>query len=274
MTTSRLPEPPFGTLLERIEDRSAALRTAAGKAGARARVPGCPDWAVADLVAHLGGVQRFWAAAVAAGRPAADAAGAPPQAVGLPPDEDAVPGREPPRDPGELLAWSAESTLVLIDALRAAGPDTVCWTWWAESGNPSTSWAVARHQVQEAAVHARDAQEAADAPEAVPREVALDGVDEFLHVGLGSMDGWPHSPARVAVVADEGPAWTLILDGTGASAIRRPPGEGPQAGATLSGSASDLLLGLYRRVPLGEGALRLAGDSELARQLVVWSPLG
>ncbi|MFI1094328.1 maleylpyruvate isomerase N-terminal domain-containing protein [Streptomyces sp. NPDC020917] len=259
MTTSRFPEPSFGDRLELIEERSAALRAAAGKADPSVRVPGCPDWSVPDLVAHVAQVQRFWAATVAAGpalRPPADAE---------------VPGREPS---GDLMEWSAQSTRVLLDALDAAGPDAGCWTWWAESGNPATSGAVARHQVQEAAVHARDAQDAAGTPEPVPAVVAVDAVDEFLHVGFGSMDGWPHAPARVRLVSDEGPAWMLILDETGASVVRGGAGGAPQVGATLSGSASDLLLGLYRRAPWDGDPLRLTGDAELVRQLAVWPPLG
>ncbi|MEE4546047.1 maleylpyruvate isomerase family mycothiol-dependent enzyme [Streptomyces sp. V4-01] len=275
MTTSHFPWPDFADWLELIEERSAALRLAADAAGALARVPGCPDWAVPDLVAHLGGVQRFWAATVAAG-PAL-----------RPPGEESVPAHRPPAGSAaagdataadvvspELLDWSEKSTTVLLDALRTAGPDAGCWTWWAESGNPATAGTVARHQVQESAVHARDAQEAAGAAEALPPHLAVDALDEFLHVGFGSMDGWPHSPARVALVSDEGPAWTLILDSTGASAVRGGPGEGPGAGATVAGTASDLLLALYRRTPADGPALRLTGDAELVRQLVVWPPLG
>jgi uncharacterized protein (TIGR03083 family) len=261
MTTSHsaLPVLPFADRLELIEERSAAFRRSVESADPQARVPGCPDWTTRDLAAHLGGVQRFWAATVAAG-PAR-----------RPPLEGAVADSEPS---GELLAWSARSTALLLDALRAAGPDSPCWTWWAESGHPATAGAVARHQVQEAAVHTRDAQETAGAAEPLPSGVALDALDEFLHVGFGSMDGWPHSPARVVLAADEGPQWTLILDSTGASAVRGGPGDGPEAGAVLSGAASDLLLALYRRVPWDGPALRLTGDPELVRQLVVWPPLG
>jgi uncharacterized protein (TIGR03083 family) len=270
MTTSHFPWPEFADWLELIEERSAALRLAAGAAGPGAGVPGCPDWAVTDLVAHLGEVQRFWAATVTAG-PAL-----------RPPGEESVPGHRPPAYdsspagglPAELLDWSEQSTVVLLEALRKAGPDAECWTWWAESGNPATAGTVARHQVQEAAVHARDAQEAAGAAEALPPRLAVDALDEFLHVGFGSMDGWPHAPARVALVTDEGPAWTLILDSTGASAVRGGPGGGPGAGAIVSGTASDLLLAFYRRAPLDGAALRLSGDAELVRQLVVWPPLG
>ncbi|MFC4030950.1 maleylpyruvate isomerase family mycothiol-dependent enzyme [Streptomyces polygonati] len=261
MTTSHAPLPgtPFADRLALIEERSAAFRACVESADPGARVPGCPDWTTRELAAHLGRVQRFWAAVVAAG-PAR-----------RPPAEGAAGDGGPPE---ELLAWSARSTTLLLDALRAAGPDAVCWTWWAESGHPATAGAVARHQVQEAAVHTRDAQEAAGAAQPLPPQVALDALDEFLHVGFGSMDGWPHSPARVLLATDEGPSWTLILDSTGASAIRGGTGGRPRPGAALSGPASELLLALYRRVPWDGPALRISGDQDLVRQLVVWPPLG
>ena len=48
------------------------------------------------------------------------------------------------------------------------------------SQSPQTSGAVARHQLQQIAVHTYDAQLAVGAPQPLPVEVALDGVDEFL----------------------------------------------------------------------------------------------
>lgn len=257
MTTS---PPLFDALLDQIEDRSAALRSAARRAPSDATVPSCPGWTVPDLVAHVGALHRFWAAAVTAG-PAL-----------LPPEDRAVPGRLPS---GDLLDWSAGCTADLLDALRAAGPDAGCWTWWAQSGRDGTAGAVARHQVQEAAVFVRDAQAAAGTPEPLPSGLAVDAVDDFLQVVFGAMDGWPHAPARVAVVADEGRAWTLILDATGGSAIRAAAGHGrPEADATVAASASDLLLALYRRLPWDGGPLRVSGDAALVRQLAVWQPLG
>jgi hypothetical protein len=175
---------------------------------------------------------------------------------------------------GDLLEWSARSTDALLASLRAAGADGRCWTWWADSRIASTAGAVARHQVREVAVLVRDAQDAAGLPEPLPSGLAVDAVDEFLHVGFGSMDGWPHSPARVALIAAEGRAWTLILDETGASAVRSSVGGGrPEADATVSAPAGDLLLALHRRTPWDNGTLRLAGDAALVRQLVVWQPL-
>lgn len=257
MTTS---PPRFDAWLDQIEERSAALRYAAGRAPYDARVPSCPGWTVPDLVAHAGGLQRFWAAAVTAG------------ASLLPPAERAVPDRPAGAD---LLDWSAGCTAELLAALRNAGSDAKCWTWWAESGRAGTAGAVARHHVQEAAVFVRDAQEAAGVPEAVPSALAVEAVDGFLQVVLGAMDGWPHAPARVAVVADEGRAWTLILDATGGSGVRAAAGPGrPEADATVAAPASDLLLALYRRLPWDGGPLRVSGDAALVRQLAVWQPLG
>lgn len=256
MTEEASTTPPFDGLLDLIEGRSAVLREAVRGGGPEARVPGCPDWSVRDLVAHLGQVQRFWAAVVAAG-----------PAEG-PPEEKSVAGREPS---GDLLEWSAESTEVLLSALRAAGPDRQCWTWWAASGEPTTSGTVARHQVQEAAVHAYDAQEAAGRAVALPADVAVEGVAEFLQVGYGAMGGWtpwPHASAVLAFVTDEGPSWQVELaEGGGAVTT---PGTGRDAAATLRGPASDLVLALYGRVPADR--LRVEGDGDLVSRLLAWSP--
>ncbi|HEV2311062.1 MAG TPA: maleylpyruvate isomerase N-terminal domain-containing protein, partial [Acidimicrobiia bacterium] len=44
-----------------VRDEAAALVAAAERAGLDARVPSCPDWDVAALLAHIGRVHR-WAA--------------------------------------------------------------------------------------------------------------------------------------------------------------------------------------------------------------------
>jgi uncharacterized protein (TIGR03083 family) len=243
--------PPFPELLSLIVGRSAALRDAAAIGDLTARVPGCPDWSLRDLVAHLGAVQRFWAVTVAL----ADDSG--------PPSAEQRGSREPS---GELLEWFEESTRALVTALRAAGPDAPSWAWWGASGAPLTAGAVARHQVQEAAVHAWDAQDALGRAEPLPAAVAVDGVGEFLSVGLGSLGAWPHRPARVQFQAIEGPSWTLDLSPSGATADPAASGE---AVTRIHGSASRLVLALYRRIPLDE--VRIDGDREVAEQLREWS---
>jgi uncharacterized protein (TIGR03083 family) len=248
----------FDDALALIEDSSAALRSASAQAGLDARVPGCPDWSVRDLVTHLGEVHLFWAAAVAAGP--ADG----------PPSEDEVGDREPH---GDLLTWSQAATAALVGNLRAAGPDRGCWTWWSMSGAPTTAGAVARHQVQEAAVHAFDAQQAADRVEPLPPLAAADGVGEYLTVGLASMGPWPHDPAALLLNAGEGGAWLVDLGADGArssklasaQAAERPPA------ATVNGEPGDLVLWLYRRD--GAGPLQVAGDKDLVDRLLAWTNL-
>jgi uncharacterized protein (TIGR03083 family) len=259
----------FTDLLQLIEDRSAALRAGADAADPAARVPGCPDWSVRDLVAHLGEVQRFWAVCVAAGP--ADA----------PPAEDQIDGSEPGDD---LLGWSAASTAALLAALTEAGPDRPCWTWWGSSGAPMTSGAVARHQVQEAAVHAFDAQEAAGRPEPLPEAVAADGIGEFLTVGMGTMGAWPLEPGVVALAADGGPVWLVDLGESGAHARQATAGaaagatageradraaDGERADGSVRGTASDLVLALYGRHL--HGTLTTDGDDKLATGLITWA---
>jgi uncharacterized protein (TIGR03083 family) len=250
-----MTEPGFAEHLSFIEERSAALRAAAAAAPPEVRVPGCPDWHTADLVWHLGEVQRFWAAIVAAGP--ADG----------PPDGAEIPGRTPE---GDLLTWSAACTADLLAALRETGPDQPCWTWWASTGGPGTTGAVARHQAQEAAVHAWDAQQTAGRAEPLPAGTAADAVDEFLSVSLGAAGSWKSPAARVGLTADEGPSWLIDLAESGAAATRGEVTAVPPPGAVLAGSASDLLLTLFGR--LDPGALRITGDRDLVRRLLDWAP--
>jgi len=241
--------PPYPELLNLIDERATALRAAAA-GNLAARVPGCPDWDVRDLVVHLGEVHRFWATTVAAGP------------SGTPPSAEAIGDRAPH---GDLMAWSAESTRLLLDALRDADPERGCWTWWGASDAPMTAGAVARHQVQEAAVHAYDAQEAAGRPEPVPAAIAVDAVPEFLQVSLGSLGKWPHRPARLALSAVEGPTWLLDLTPEGAKPDPAPSGDPV---ATIQASASNLLLILFQRI--GPEAATITGDRAAVDELLSW----
>ncbi|HTF12576.1 MAG TPA: maleylpyruvate isomerase N-terminal domain-containing protein [Asanoa sp.] len=209
----------FPDLLRLIDERSTAFRAAvASAASLDVQVPTCPDWTLFDLVKHLGDGRRAWAATIAAG-PHATAKAA---AEGAP---------AAPREREALLAWLAASTQELLDALREAGPDRGCWTWWGTSQSPQTCGAVARHQLQEIAVHTYDAQLSVRAPQPLPVEVALDGVDEFLSTCVATTEAWPHEAAAVDYHATEGRSWRLWLSADGARTARLPtqgamPGRG------------------------------------------------
>jgi uncharacterized protein (TIGR03083 family) len=244
----------FTDQLAWIADRSEALRTAAAAAGLDARVPACPDWSAADLVTHLSEVHLFWTAVVAAG----------------PADGPPDPAKVDRTQHGELLEWSAGATSALTDALRAAGPDRGCWTWWESAAAPMTAGAVARHQVQEAAVHALDAQQAAGRPEPLPAAVAADGVGEHLTVELPTNGSWPHDPARVVLDAGDGGAWLVDLGRHGARVSQLADTALPAA-AKVTAGAGDLVLAFYRR--RGHGELKVTGDTKVFQRLLEWPSL-
>ncbi|MFJ4677566.1 maleylpyruvate isomerase N-terminal domain-containing protein [Kitasatospora sp. NPDC088783] len=241
----------FSDLLDLVDERSAALRKAVAEApDLTARVPSCPDWALSDLLGHITGVHLFWAAAVAAGP------GFTPQRPEL---ETGLPA-------ARALADAEAATAAMLAALREAGPDRACWTWWQGSDVPGDSGAIARHQVQEAAVHAHDAQLALGAPLPLPEAVALDGLAEFRDLYWAMSAPWPHAPAAVRLRTAEGPE--LALDLAPAEAA---PGQDP-AVLELAGTASDLLLALHRRRPSAD--LLATGDPAVLEQLLAWPRLG
>jgi uncharacterized protein (TIGR03083 family) len=249
--------PEFSVLLRWIDERAVALRGAvASAAGLSVPVPTCPEWTLFDLVQHLGQGQRRWGTIVGAG-------------VGVPPP-DGEEAEGAPRELDALLAWSAASTAMLIDGLRAVGPDRECWTWWGGgSESPSTAWGVARHQVQEAAVHTYDAQVAVGETWALPDDVALDGVEEFLATCCSTTSAWPHRAADLDFEVTEGRSWRLSLSADGCRTARL-AGEGAAPDAAVRGSASEVVLVLYDRISID--SLPLRGDRGLFDLLRAWDP--
>lgn len=252
--------PAFADLLDLVEDRSTALRDCvASPADLDVRVPSCPDWSLRDLVEHLTEVQRFWAATVAAG----------PSEKPPTPTPAPAPAAVDDTSPADLLERSAAAARELVAALRAAGPGAGCWAWWGGSDVPMNSGAVARHQVQEAAVHAFDAQLATGTPQSVPAVVAIDGIAEFIGISHGTAGPWPHEPARIGLHATEGESWVLDLTASGSHVL----GGSPETSVTdLHGSASDLLLTLHGR--LSPDSLRIQGDRAVVENLLNWPDLG
>ena len=229
-----------------VERDSAAFADAAAGNFA-AEVTSCPGWNVADLVWHLREVQWFWCTVVA-GR------------MTEPPDEAGLPHR--PDDPEVLLADFRDGAAELVKSLQSADPATPCWTWAPQKDVAF----VIRHQAQEAAVHRWDCEHATGHEHPLDPEIAADGIDEFLMFSTGwVVDGTPRLPGPVRLeTTDVGGAWTVTEDderllqivGLGHGA----PGQGHAADpvTTVRGTASDLLLGLYRRV--GPERLSIRGD--------------
>ncbi|QDY09388.1 maleylpyruvate isomerase family mycothiol-dependent enzyme [Micromonospora sp. HM134] len=250
----------FADLLRLMDERSDAFRAAVAAAPSLdVRVPTCPEWTLLDLVRHLGEGRRRWAAIVAAGP-----ADAPP----------ATPTPVAPRDREDLLAWFTASTGELLDALREAGPERGCWTWWGSSQAPQTTGAVARHQLQQVAVHTYDAQVAVGGPQPLPDAVALDGVDEFLTTCVATTVAWPHAPAIVDYHAAEGRSWRIWFSADGARTARLPTPaavEDPAVAYVAAwGTAHELVMFCYGRLTMD--ALRIDGDRRVFDQLIAWEP--
>jgi uncharacterized protein (TIGR03083 family) len=201
------------------------------------RVPGCPDWSLADLAAHLGFIHRNVA-----------------RTVLLPPEERMQwqPVPDPAGDPGP---WIREGVDLLLDALGRDGDQTVTTfvgprprRWW---------W---RRQAHETSLHRWDAESAIGAPTPIAPELAVDGIDELFDTFLPRV-----APERLggdgATVhlhaTDTAGEWVLRFDAD-AVRIERTHRKGDVA---ARGSVSDLLLFLYgRRSP---SDLEVFGDATL-----------
>ena len=218
-----------------------------------ARVEHCPDWSVADLVAHLTGVHWFWAT-IAEELPAE------------PPDPSRRPARAPDDQLVDVFLGGAQR---LADVLRDADQSAACWTWAPHQQDVAF---VTRHQVQEAAVHHWDAVNAAGGRLEIEPGVAVDAVEEFLTFSVSS-EADPADPPRPALdgafslrASDTGDGWT-IADATQPGTLVVTPGAGQPP--YLDATAAELLLWLYGRVDLDTAA---GPDDLLARFRAHTSP--
>lgn len=215
--------------------RQTAALAAAAEGRLEAPVPWCPGWRVAELVDHLSEVQRFWCDVVENRRQRR---------------EDISPLRPP--DGTDPVGWLAEGGERLAAALAAADPGEPVWTWASDQ----TAGFVQRRQAHEAAVHRWDGEKAVGEATPIDPALAADGLDEFFEVHIPMNDTVVTGDGEsIAIVpSDAGDPWGVRL-GPGGPKIRR----GAAAGdAVLSGPAADLLLVMWRRLPVT--TVRLNGD--------------
>jgi uncharacterized protein (TIGR03083 family) len=204
--------------------------------GWQAHVPGCPDWRLGDLVWHLAEVQHFWAWVVRSGA------------------EDPSTYAEPARRPdGELLGYLSAAAAELETVLAGADPAQRVWTW-----APRRDVAfVLRRQAQEAVVHTVDVEQVLGDVRPIPADVGLDGLDEWLEV-------------MVPAALPEGPPETahpVVFHAVDADAERTLfPGTRPFPIATVTGTAGDLLLAVWRRLPME--VLTVDGDGLQAAAMI------
>jgi uncharacterized protein (TIGR03083 family) len=179
-------------------------------------VVSCPEWTGRDLRAHVVGFARYAADTVAAG------------GAELSP---------PPPVPPEVAGPSYDADLDrLLDVLRATPADARTHVW-STSAPVAGFWV--RRVLHELAVHRWDAATLVlGPPEPIPAPVALDGIAEFFDefVATGLARGLVPPVAR-----------TLALKITDLDRRLEFPLPDPGPVTTIRGTASDLLLALWRR---------------------------
>jgi uncharacterized protein (TIGR03083 family) len=223
------------------------LAEAAANTSLDARVPGCPDWQVRELVGHIGRVHR-WARTVVAERVAEDAFGQ---------LREIMSGPQP--DDNTLFEWFLAGHRDLVDTLAAAPADLACATFMP-APTPLIFWA--RRQAHETAVHRVDAEQAAGLPSVasvVDPEFAADGIDELLGGFLARSRKVRAAEPRTMLFSANGRHWLVTVGPeTGMVEVAEPP----SADVTISGPAEVMYLALWNRVPWDQ--LSISGDDDLA----------
>ncbi|MFN8022648.1 MAG: maleylpyruvate isomerase family mycothiol-dependent enzyme [Acidimicrobiales bacterium] len=226
-----------------------AFASLAADADLTVAVPACPGWTLADLVYHLGEVHHFWRTIVGDRR-------------------DSWDGYEQPERPADadLVAWYRAGLAELVAVLTAADPAQANWTWSSDK----TAGFVIRRMAQETAIHRWDAEQAAGLDTGVEPHLASDGIDEFLMWFADEpREGAPAPGGSVHLHCGDVPGeWTVRLNDEGTYDIERAHAKGDCA---LRGSASDLLLALWRR--RGIDTIDVVGDAEVAARFVAYPAL-
>ncbi len=214
-------------------------------AGMDAEVPSCPGWKVGDLVYHMYEVQYGWHRLTAERL-------------------DSFESIKFPVRPGDdhLISMLRGEHAAFAALLAAFDPESPLWTW---TGPQTLGW-LQRRMAHEIAVHRVDAQFAGGPATPILAELASDGVDEFLEFFLNDRMG--PVAGSVHLHCTDVPGEWMVSDRTGRFEVIREHAKGDCA---IRGTASDLLLALWRRRPVT--ACELIGDDELAQRFVIASAL-
>ncbi len=149
-----------------------------------------------------------------------------------------------------------------LEEIAARDPAEPTWTWAGEG--QVTFWL--RRAAQELAVHRWDFENAVGQARAIDAKLAYDGIDELLFV-FGPKTGEPEYPGASERFDGDGQRMRLEATdlGEGMTIIAHPErfetDDTTEADVTARGTASDLLLFLWGRVPASK--LEVTGDASL-----------
>lgn len=232
--------------LTALARESMDLAEAAQVAGPSAPVPSCPGWTVFDLIVHCVSGDS-WARTIIER-----------QTTERVPTE--VPENPPTGD--ALVPWFLAGAQALIDALKKTDPSTSVWTF-SPADRTARFWY--RRRAHETSIHRADAQLATGrSPVPIDGALASDGVDEFLTVFVPR---WGKTALGVGETVhfhctDVGGEWLLRGSDDDVTVTR----EHAKADVTTRGSASDLMLFVWGRLPASR--VDVFGDAALLNRFV------
>lgn len=229
--------------LRALRIEAAAFHSAVGDLDAP--VPACAPWRVRDLVRHLGSVHRMF-------RRVADEGW-----MQRPPRLEI--DDRPSVEDDAVAGWARHETAALIAALERLDPSEPRWNF---TDGPQVGAFIPRRMLHETTVHRWDLQAAYTRPDPIPRDVAIDGVREFLEVQLPRSGDWPGPHARVRVFAHDQYLTDLELSPGSRVFPRSESTHDARPDLLIRGDAERLLLAWWGRTSLLEVA---EGAAELVR---------
>jgi uncharacterized protein (TIGR03083 family) len=236
----------YTRLLDVLDTEGDRLAASAGGSDPELVVAHLPGMRLGEVVRHVGSVYRMVLSWLRDG-------------------ERPTRWQREPNDDQTTVGYLRVGLRAIVGELAAHDPDDGAPTWWAEH---QTYGFWCRRLAHETTVHRADVQLAATTMLIgdIPRDVALDGIDEILSLWfthrLGVLGVSELTSGRIAVRAGRR-RWIAQITPSGTSAWRA--GEDEPADATVSSDPAGMYLWLWGRRP--GAAVQESGSQALVRQL-------
>jgi uncharacterized protein (TIGR03083 family) len=237
--------------LAALRAEGAALHTAVENGDIEAEVPTCPGWTLRHLAFHVGAVYQRVTQHIVRGVVSK------PEPATIEPEE------------GHPLTYFDRHYNEVVRVLDHVDADLPAWNP-APQSKKASYWH--RRLAVETAVHRWDAQVTSGPAEPIEAKLATDGITEVIDSLLPSGKRRGDTEGVRGIVAlhavDISQNWYVRLRGEGIALLDTDTlldDDHPHERAQATGSASDVLLALYGRVPFD--VLEVAGDPRLLQAL-------